>query len=46
MTNHIMLVIGCILVCTAFYQILPVEYGTLCNVVGIITMIYAVIWDR
>lgn len=46
MTNYVMLVIGCILVGIAFYQMLPVEYGSVCNVVGIVTMIHAVIWDR
>jgi hypothetical protein len=46
MTNYVMLFIGCILVGIAFYQMLPVEYGSVCNVVGIITMIHAIIWDR
>lgn len=46
MTNYVMLFIGCILVGIAFYQMLPVEYGSVCNVVGIVTMIHAITWDR
>lgn len=46
MTNYIMLIIGCILVGIAFYQMLPVEYGSVCNVVGIVTITHAIIWDR
>ena len=44
MTNYVMLFIGCILVGIALYQMLPVEYGSVCHVVGIITMIHAIIW--
>lgn len=41
-----MLMIGCILVSIAYHNMLPVEYGSVCNVVGIITMIHGVMWDR
>lgn len=46
MTNYIMLFIGSLLVGIAFYQILPLPYGSACNVVGIVTMIHGIIWDR
>ena len=46
MTNYIVLIIGCILVGLAFQNVFSVEIGGVCNVVGIVTMIHGIIWDK
>ena len=45
MTNYVLLIIGCILIGIGYYHYLPLEYGAICNIVGIITTVNAIIWD-
>ena len=45
MTNYILLIIGCALVTVGYHHYLPMDYGAVCNIVGIITTIHAITWD-
>ena len=46
MTNYVLLIIGCILIGIGYYHYLPLEYGGICNIVGIVTTVNAIIWDE
>ena len=45
MTNYVLLFIGSILIGLAYYHYLPMPYGGICNIVGIVTMIHSITWD-
>ena len=46
MTNYILLCIGCFLVGLAYQDVFPVIIGNTCNVIGIMFMVYGIIWDK
>ena len=46
MTNYVLLIVGCILVGLAYYHYVPLQYGAAFNVMGIVMMVHAIIWDK